>query len=118
VNISVWPERKSYRGGENVKRYDAFFGYTFPETELFGEETERAVNIMWDEWQKIGFRKMQRFLSLAFRYSPARLESACKRALFYGKPTMENVQKILELKLDSLKLQSEADMQGQFLFKY
>lgn len=95
-----------------------FFGFTFPENQLFGAETIKTVNIIWKNWLKQGFSKMNNFLGLAFRYSPERFEKACRRARFYGTPTIGKVQKILELGLDDLSLDPGADCEGQYLLCY
>ena len=65
-----------------------------------------------------GFQKMHGFLGLAFRYSPARFESACNRALFYGQTSILDIMNIFERKLDQLSLNPDSDIEGQILLKF
>ena len=46
-------------------------------------------------------------------YEPERLESACRRALFYRQNDYLTVEKILREKLDTLPLNPYADVNGQ-----
>lgn len=47
-----------------------------------------------------GYRSCLGLLSLAKRYSPERLEAACRRALSIGAPTYKRIHSILQAKLD------------------
>jgi hypothetical protein len=47
-----------------------------------------------------GYRACLGLLSLAKRYSPERLEAACRRALSIGSPTYKRIKSILVAKLD------------------
>jgi len=49
-------------------------------------------------------RSVQGLLGLARRYSPARLEAACARALHYGDATYRRLKRILEAGLDQMPL--------------
>jgi hypothetical protein len=101
-----------------MKLYENFFGYTFPETELFGVYTKMAAEMLWKTSIENSYKSVQKFLELASKYSPARLEKACKRACFYGKATRENVMMILERGLDRLSIHPSSDIQGQFRIEF
>lgn len=95
-----------------------FFGYTYPETEYFGEHSRRMTNLIWDDWHAAGVRKIRSFLKLAFRYNPYRFEKACQRAFFYGNPSIDNIIEILERELEELPLSQSIDIEGQKLFDF
>jgi len=50
-------------------------------------------------------RSVQGLLGLARRYSPARLEAACTRALHYGDASYRRLKRILEASLDQVPLE-------------
>jgi transposase len=50
-----------------------------------------------------GYRTCLGILRLSKRYSPQRLENACKRALLIGGISYRSVRSILETNLDSVK---------------
>jgi transposase len=50
-------------------------------------------------------RRVQGILGLAPRYSPARLEAACARALHYGDASYRRLKRILEAGLDQIPLE-------------
>ena len=96
-----------------MDNYESYYGYTFPESLLFGGHTKKVVDLLWLRWLDSSIRNTHRFLRFAFSYSPARLESACERAIFYNQVSIPSVMNILEKKWDHLSLNSETEIDGQ-----
>jgi hypothetical protein len=98
--------------------YYSFCGYTFPESLLFGDQTNKVVLKIWSRWMNLRFKEIQKFLGLAFRYSPTRLEAACNRAIYYDQVSIPVIVKILEKKLDMLPLSKDCDIDGQIMLQF
>jgi hypothetical protein len=98
--------------------YEPYYGYTFPESLLFGRHTKKTVDLLWVRWMESRIKDTHVFLRLAFSYSPARLESACERAFFYNQVSIPSVMNILEKKWDQLSLSSETDIDGQIRLQF
>lgn len=97
---------------------ESFFGYTFPESLLFGAYTRKTAEYFWKNALDTGLKKVKGFLKLQARYSAHRLEKACERACFYGQPSIGNIVMILEQGLDRLPLHPTADIKGQYRFEF
>ena len=65
-----------------------------------------------------GIRPVRGLLGFSQKYSPKRLEAACKRALAYATPTYMGVKRILVNELDRLPLEQPAETSGQLQFRF
>jgi transposase len=70
-----------------------------------GEHTESMMEKIMESRRHVeqGYRTCLGILRLSKRYSPQRLENACKRALLIGGISYRSVRSILETNLDSVK---------------
>lgn len=101
-----------------MENSETFFGYTFPENQLYGVYTQKTVKLLWERSLALSFKRVKGFLKLGNHYSTYRLEKACKRACFYGEPSIKKITMILELGLDRLSLHPETDIEGQYRFDF
>jgi transposase len=74
------------------------------EAEAIGEMTFKVCQQILVSPSVTSRRKAQATLRLAKKYSPERLESACKRALDHDNITVKCIKNILESKLDRVKI--------------
>ena len=95
-----------------------YYGYTFPENLLFGEDTRKTVDIIWNRWIDGKISEIHSFIRLNWDFSPDRFERACRRAQFYRCMSIPAIKEILERKLDLLPLTSDTDVEGQFKFDF
>ncbi|MBA7707400.1 hypothetical protein ES703_116272 [subsurface metagenome] len=65
-----------------------------------------------------GIHPVRGLIRFADKYSPSRLEAACKRALHYETPTYMSVKNILKNGLDSMPLEQPAEPSGQLNFRF
>ena len=93
---------------------DNYYGYTFPDSLFFGDDTRNAVDIIWSRWFNRKISEIHSFLRLSWEFSPDRFDKACRRALYYDCLSIPVVRDILERNLDVLPLTSETDVEGQF----
>jgi transposase len=77
-----------------------------------GPKTFELVDKLLNEKPVDRLRAAQAILGLAKRYSPARLEAACRRALVFDLATYRCVKSILDKALESLPLPPEAVTEG------
>jgi hypothetical protein len=83
-----------------------------------GTSTTAMVDKIWVNHFTHTVKHLQRFLSLAHRFSPQRLEAACRRALFYSVATDKVVQHILTKGYDRLPLSPYSTIEGQPVFDF
>ena len=83
-----------------------------------GTSTTAMVDKIWVNHFTHTVNHLQRFLTLAHRFSPQRLEAACRRALFYGVGTDRVVQHILSKGYDRLPLSPYSTIEGQPVFDF
>jgi hypothetical protein len=95
-----------------------YYGYTFPENIMFGDDTMEFVNALWSRWIKGKISEVHSFLKLNWSHSPARLNKACKRALFYKCISTSAVRNILDRNLEKLPLSEHTDVEGQLIFDF
>lgn len=67
-----------------------------------GPHCATVVQQLLEERPLDRLRSVQGLLGLASRYSPARLEAACARALYYGEANYRRLKRILEAGLDQV----------------
>jgi hypothetical protein len=78
-----------------------------------GPSATAMARINWASSLRIAESDINSFLRLARRMSPARLEAACKRVLFYGFDSIDTVKAVLLQRLDMLSLDPKTDIYGQ-----
>jgi hypothetical protein len=83
-----------------------------------GPSVEAVVQKILDDKVVDGLRPVRGLLRFSQKYSPQRLEAACKRALVYETPTYMSVKRILMNNLDRLPLQQPAESLGQLQFRF
>lgn len=84
-----------------------------------GSSTECAVRAILSSYkvEQQGYKSCLGLLKLADKYSPARLEGACKRALeFTPRPSLKNIQAILASGQDKLPTEPEPTSSSQYGF--
>lgn len=88
-------------------------------TGKIGGSTECAVRAILSSYkvEQQGYKSCMGLLKLADKYSPERLENACKRALeFTPRPSLKNVQAILASGQDRLPSEPEPAASSQYGF--
>jgi hypothetical protein len=84
-----------------------------------GTYTVEFIRQLWAPYTAEALAQERTLLHLARRYSPERLEAACKRALYYEQEIrIEIVETILSRQLDQLPLDAATDITGQFLLNF
>lgn len=83
-----------------------------------GPSVEAVVREILDDKVVDGLRPVRGLLRFSQKYSPERLEAACKRALVYETPTYISVKRILINELDRLPLEQPAESSGQLQFRF
>jgi hypothetical protein len=78
--------------------------YCQAQAERIGPHCALRVEQLLEERPLDRLRSVQGLLGLARRYSPARLEAACARALHYGDGSYRRLKRILEAGLDQVPL--------------
>ncbi len=79
--------------------------YCQAQAERIGPRCALVVELLLEERPLDRLRSVQGLLGLARRYSPARLEAACARALHYGDASYRRLKRILEAGLDQVPLE-------------
>jgi len=79
---------------------------------------EAVVRRILDDKVVDGIRPVRGLLRFSQKYSPGRLEAACKRALAYETPTYMSVKRILKNELDRLPMEQPAELSGQLQFRF
>jgi hypothetical protein len=69
----------------------------------------------WDAEILKVYQKLLKFLKIANQFSNARLEKACERAYFYKQDNQETIKMVLKYSFDSLPLNPNSDIYGQYL---
>lgn len=82
------------------------------EAEKIGPSVRKVIDRLLDEKPVDRLRPAQGILNLAKRYTPARLEAACRRALHCNDATYRSVKSILSKNLDSIPLPPEVVSDG------
>ena len=83
-----------------------------------GPSVEAVAGKILDDKVVDGIRPVRGLLRFSQKYSPERLEAACKRALAYETPTYISVKRILKHNLDRLPLEQPAEHSGQLQFRF
>lgn len=78
-----------------------------------GQSVLAFVQALWTADMRSTALHASRLIRLASAYGPARLEAACRRALFYRSGDYATVKRILENHLETLPLNPHADIYGQ-----
>jgi hypothetical protein len=71
-----------------------------------GPHTRQVVDALLDHRPEDRLRTARRLLQLAKRFSPDRLEAACRRALRFDDPAYMTIKRILEQGLDGEEVPS------------
>jgi hypothetical protein len=79
---------------------------------LGGYSSVCIVEAVWAAHLRNAITEAEAFLSLAQRYTAARLEQAATRAIFYGQGTTRTVRRILRSGSDRLPMDGECDVWG------
>jgi transposase len=85
---------------------------------LIGPSTKEVMESILSDNVIYGIRPAWGVLSLGRKYSPFRLEAACRRALDYEMPRYRNVKSILEKGLDHKADEDTVDSRGQYHFAF
>jgi len=83
-----------------------------------GPHCGQVVEQLLEERPLDRLRSVQGLLGLARRYSPARLEAACARALHYGDASYRRLKRILEAGLDQVPLEPEPAQLPLHFYEY
>jgi len=83
------------------------------DAQKIGPAFEEITQTLWTQQATQISSQLKRFFRLARRYSPPRLEAACKRALYYHDTTFQTLSTILSQNLDLLPLDPRSDLYGQ-----
>ncbi len=97
TKLEHYPEEKSYYLVHTRE-------YCQAQAERIGPHCGQVVAQLLEERPLDRLRSVQGLLGLARRYSPARLEAACARALHYGDASYRRLKRILEAGLDQVPL--------------
>lgn len=80
---------------------------------LCGPSVIRFVDGLWSSYLLDGMSGCLRLLELSQRYSRARLEQACRRAMYYGHGNYRTVRRILQLGIEYLPQTPQTDVWGR-----
>jgi hypothetical protein len=84
-----------------------------------GTYTVEFIRQLWAPYTAEALEQERALLRVARRFSPDRLEAACRRALFYHQEiNIETAEMILRQDLDQLPLDAATDITGQFLLNF
>jgi transposase len=98
TKLEHYPEQKSYYLIHTRE-------YCQAQAARIGPHCAQVVEQLLEERPLDRLRSVQGLLGLAPRYSPARLEAACARALHYGDATYRRLKRILAAGLDQAPLE-------------
>lgn len=98
TKLEHYPEEKSYYLIHTRE-------YCHQQAARIGPHCAQVVEQLLEQRPLDRLRSVQGLLGLARRWSPARLEAACARALHYGDATYRRLKRILEAGLDQVPLQ-------------
>jgi transposase len=98
TRLEHYPEEKSYYLIHTREYCQAQAG-------RIGPHCAQVVEQLLEERPLDRLRSVQGLLGLARRYSPARLEAACARALYYGDASYRRVKRVLAAGLDQVSLE-------------
>lgn len=91
----------------------------FREAHRFGPAVVRVVGNIWSSSIKEAYLSAQDLIRLSKRYTPERVEAACKRAIYYCQDKNNYIISwLLEKNYDRLALSAYTDIKGQFLFNF
>lgn len=89
------------------------------EARACGPSVAQLVQMVWAGSILEMVRDSRELIELARRYSPKRLQAACRRAIYYRKDrSFYIIPRILEYEYDRLPLSPYTDIEGQFLFSF
>jgi hypothetical protein len=89
------------------------------EARACGPWVAQLVQTVWAGSVLEMVRDFRELMELARRYSPKRLQAACRRAIYYRKDrSFHIIPRILEYQYDRLPLSPYTDIKGQFLFRF
>jgi hypothetical protein len=77
-----------------------------------GPSTATVVESLWASYLLDGLYHCQRLLHLADTYSKTRLETASRRAIYYGRANYRTIKRILQRNADELPLTINTDIWG------
>ena len=107
----------------NHQKYSSWNGERFRKwARSYGLNTYAVVNFFLtrDKVEQQGYKSCMTLLKLADKYSPQRLEEACKRALSYTpRPSLKSILTILRSRQDILLTENESeegDTSSQYAF--
>jgi hypothetical protein len=111
TKLEHYPEEKSYYLVHTREYCQAQAG-------RIGPCCAQVVEQLLEERPLDRLRSVQGLLGLARRYSPARLEAACARALHYGDATYRRLKRILQAGLDQVPFAPEPIQPELRLYEY
>jgi hypothetical protein len=85
---------------------------------LIGERTRTFVNALLTENGQCNLRAARGVVLFTKKYSPARVEEACARAIDFDLRTYQQVKNILEKNLEGTQTDIPADADGQMRFTF
>jgi hypothetical protein len=89
------------------------------EARACGPSVAQLVQTVWAGSILEMVRDSRELMDLACRYSPERLQAACRRAIYYRKDrSFYIIPRLLEDQYDRLPLSPYTDIEGQFLFSF
>lgn len=93
--------------------------FLIQEARSCGPSVARLIQHVWADNILELVRDVRELIDLARRYSPKRLQAACRRAIYYRKDhNFYIISRILEYQYDRLPLSPYTDIKGQFLFSF
>lgn len=85
---------------------------------LLGPCAEWFIRTLWAQAAQYAYQDSLQLLDYAHRYTPQRLEHACKRALLYRLEGLSALRFIFAEDLDRLPLRLDAELTGQLRFPF
>ena len=83
------------------------------DSKAIGKYVRLFIQYAWEKKAHDSYSHLKSILSLAKKYKNNRLNSACKRAVYYAYYSPDIIKHILYLNLDSLPLSINSDIYGQ-----
>jgi len=85
---------------------------------LLGPCAAWLVRSFWEQAAHQAYQNSVQLLSHAHRYTPQRLERACRIALLYNLDSLPALRLIIAEELDRLPLRPDAELSGQLLLPF
>jgi hypothetical protein len=85
---------------------------------LLGPCAAWFIRTLWGQAAQQAYQDSVQLLSHAYRYTPQRLERACRLALLYNLDSLHALRLIFAEDLDRLPMRPDAELTGQLLLPF